>query len=355
MAPADRNIEIGIGYAFVDNIKTCSRELHLNILCKKVGIRSFQGHIQCVVTSTANTGKDRLVSVENEITAFFQSAQNFKLCAKDTAAVTKRFHMRGADVCDDGNIGFCHQRHTLDLTKIAHAHLENGTFAILGNFHNRERHTNDAVMIARGNIGFLSLAHHGGDHILGGGLPNTACYGYSGKGSSLKLCACHIRERHFAILDQDNGNIFAVKVRCDGLLTDNATASCRDCRRDVIMTVDTLAHKGKKSGILVDLARVGTNRIYVKFRIFFVLQDTAAHTGKCVRRDTILHGKLNLHTVGSPLFSSSPFCSRRRARKASFTRLPSQNGRRSPPTISYSSCPLPASRIRSPAFAFLTA
>ena len=110
-----------------------------NFVCINIFIRFHAEEYRLDALIFLNCAKLVVITVQHNVTIFFQVFENLGFCFQDTVSVAQIFQMAGTDVCDHASIRSCNLCQTGHLTEIADSHFQNCDLILITKAENGQR------------------------------------------------------------------------------------------------------------------------------------------------------------------------------------------------------------------------
>ena len=209
-----------------------------NLVCINIFIRFHAEEYRLDALIFLNRAKLVVITVQHNVTIFFQVFENLGFCFQDTVSVAQIFQMAGTDVCDHASIRSCNLRQAGHLTEIADSHFQNCDLILITKTENSEGKSQLIVEISLGFQGTVFLLQNGRDHFLGAGLANTSCDSHY---RDLKLLQVKLRNVLHCLKRRFHLNVWEICV-FQSALGQSGKCPCFHYLRNKFMRIHTLSH-----------------------------------------------------------------------------------------------------------------
>ena len=169
--------------------------------------------------------------------------------------------MGHTDAGDDAHIRPCRPRQTVDLARMAHAHLDDGVLGAAFQTHQGAGHAQFIVLVALGLDGLAKAAQGGVGHLLGGGLAHAAGHTHHlGVVLPAVICAHH---HHGVVAVRAKDGLF-LRHTGHGVVDHHILCALLQRTGGKIMAVEPLAGEGHKNAAGLYLAAVGGDQCHLR-------------------------------------------------------------------------------------------
>ena len=213
-----------------------------NFVCINIFIRFHAEEYRLDALIFLNRAKLVVITVQHNVTIFFQVFENLGFCFQDTVSVAQIFQMAGTDVCDHAGIRSCNLCQTGHLTEITDSHFQNCNLILITKTENSEGKSQLIVEISLGFQGTVFLLQNGRDHFLGAGLANASCDSHY---RDLKLLQIKFRNVLHCLKGRFHFNVWEICV-LQRALGQSGKCPCFHYLRNKFMRIHTLSHNWNK-------------------------------------------------------------------------------------------------------------
>ena len=118
--------------------------------------------------------QELIIIVQHQRCTLRQAVADLQLCLADVLLTTQIADVGHTDAGNDAHIRACGPGQTVDLARMAHAHLDHGILSAAFQPHQGAGHAQFIVLVALGLDGLAKACKGGVGHLLGGGLAHAA-------------------------------------------------------------------------------------------------------------------------------------------------------------------------------------